>query len=265
MKKPFFFAIMFVVSVPGFGQGDRILGEEPSINSVNLSPREDSLFGVGVGVMGGLGFTSYSLTSSGYSANLPASPGYLLGLRADYEFAEAPVSLELAYINQAVNFTKVAGASPSEISMTTHLFEGVVNYELNYQWSIGVGASVRRRYVTQTSPRDVVSSANTAGPLIKTTYELMVSTKDTFGAYLLLYLPNRYEETPTNSGYANFSYNARLVPHYRREFKPNVYGGIGLWLEYEYNAFAGTGTRLTTDARERFWRLFLPISLEMEF
>jgi hypothetical protein len=105
------------------------------------------------------------------------------------------------------------------------------------------------RLATRTSPQDVISSAFFKGPLLVTEYSHLFSPRDTVGARFNVFFPNYYDETSTSSGYSNFSYSLQLRPYYRRQIKQDVFAGLGFWLEYNYSAFSGTGTRLTTDAR----------------
>ncbi|MCC6277224.1 MAG: hypothetical protein IT289_04835 [Oligoflexia bacterium] len=245
---------------------DEILGPEPTPQAEQFYDRSmENQIGIRLAALGGIGATSYTLTSQGYNVSLPLTISYLWGFSGQYQFPKSHFSIALDYSSQRTSFENVSSVLPSNINLTSNFYSGYVQLNLSPEWAVGVGYGYGDRLATRTSPQDVISSAVFRGPMMMAEYSHLSTPRDTFGARFYAFFPNYYEETSTSSGYSNFSYRMQLRPYYRRQIKQDVFAGAGVWIEYNYSAFSGTGTRLTTDARESLWKIYAPVFLEFSF
>lgn len=244
-------------------QADVILGPEP-VAGVML-PKTDlkSDIGLILSASGAPGFTTYRLSSSGYNANLTPAFSYFLKASAIYKLPLDRFGLEAEFIDRRSSFHNVPSVSSDQIDVQTSSYGFLVNYELTPFWVLGVGATFVNRLATRTTPQDVMSTVNAGGPTIMAQYGFFLSEIEKLSARLSMFFPNYYNELSSSSGFSQFVYNIRVQANYKREIKNDFSVGAGIWVEMDSSSFSGTGTRQTTDARETFWKFYLPLFIEV--
>lgn len=258
-------SIAFFIASTCLADVDDVLGGVPASGGNPAGSPTSHKLNLTVGGIFGAGGASYNLTSQGFNVYLPLSFGTLAGAFAGYKIVDSAFKFEMIYTNQRTSFSNISSVSPSNLSVSVDDYSFGAGFDLSSVWSVYAGYRFKNRSATRTTPQDVVSSVVSSGPWGAAEYGRGVNETDKIKVRLSAFFPNYYDETSTSSGYSNFSYNLRLQTQYRREVRPDLFASLGLWVEYDSSSFSGTGTRLTTDAREGFLKVYIPLTLEVEF
>jgi nucleoid-associated protein YgaU/cytochrome c-type biogenesis protein CcmH/NrfG len=207
---------------------------------------------------------SIRLNASGFSSNLPAKLGFMVGAEAGYSFEASPWELASRVVYSQTTFDGLLGVSPTKIQVDRMRLALLTKMASGWDPLVfRIGYEIGTRDVRETVPRVVVTNREQAGLLLGANLRQRIGLSYVGMGDFEVFLPHRTREKSTTTGFHTSSLSLELGAGIGRRFGKSTEASLGLKARMEMSSFDGTGSRGSSNGRER--ELLVTLPLEVRF
>lgn len=222
---------------------------------------------VTIGLLGGYGFDSYALTSSGFSITTAYNGGPRFGVEIRSKLSsESDKKIFLRAQRGTTETTGLSGLSPSSITVERTEVQAALALPLGSEgvYSLLVGYGYRSRSAPRTATRIAVSDTSEHGPLIGLLGYYQLSALWKIETELSFVFPASFTENSLSTGAPESALHSLLGVQVLRRLDSSKQFGFGVGIQNTSRKFTGAGARGTSGAGESDYSIRTQLELRFD-
>jgi hypothetical protein len=223
-------------------------------------------------IRGAYMFTSegYDLSGDGFTASSANKNGTGGAYGVRWNRPEASYQLEYMSVKHDTTAPSTLAPRNVESEFTRYLLVMKPKKGSSYSssesgLSADYGIDVRSRRAGRTTPNRYLPSADYFGGRIGASYVANRGKKTYFEAGAGLFIPLYFDERSERTGFRKFSIDPDLKLAAVHNLTDLIALSAGVQVIYEWNQYGGTGHRGTSNAKETFTNIQVPLEIRFQF